>query len=215
MILFTFIAQAVLDKFQHLFEKIKFVLIPLHFWKAGKTNFQKDLSSPIDVQTESTIERMSFFNSLPQSLKSIKKHSPSNETSNDIKIIQHSNQQCKLKEYLLDHFKKESKAKKIIEDLFFNPSIQFSNGNTIVVNNTYTENNVRYFVYDLRHKSANFNPRYSIILQQLKLPSTYHANSTALTGDDDSWITFSFCKTQTYKIIQERTGSVRFNIEFR
>ena len=173
-------------------ENNKFVLIPLHLWKAGKTNFQTDLSSPIDVQTESTNERMSFFNSLPQSLKSNKKHSPSNDTSNDTRIVQPSNKQSKLKEYLLDVFKKDSKAKKILEELFSNPSIKFSNGNTIVVNNTDTEVNARDFVYDLRHKSANFNPRYSIILQQLKLPSTYLANSTALTGDDDSWITFSF-----------------------
>ena len=90
----------------------KIVFIPLHLWKAEKTNVQTDVSSPLGKRTESTNEKMSFFNSLPQSLKSIEKHSPFNNTSTNTRIRQFSNYQSKRREYLLDDFKKDSKAKK-------------------------------------------------------------------------------------------------------
>ena len=111
-----------------------------------KNNFQTDVRSRLNVQTESTNERISFFNSSHQLSKSNKKHSPSNDTPNDTGIRQLSNHHSKLKEYLLDDFKKDPKAKKIIEELFSNPSVKFSNGNTIVVSTTDTEVNVRDFV---------------------------------------------------------------------
>lgn len=169
-------------------ENNKFVLVPLHLWKEGCSISRVDSYSPSsDMISESNNEKMNFFN---RAQKIPKPSQSSGKEEKNVRTI--SSLSTKLKETLLEEFKRDSKAKKIVEELFDNNSIDFSINNTIIVRNTDTEVNVREFVYDMRHKSANFNPRYSIILQELKLPSRYVSNSTALSDNDDSWITFSF-----------------------
>ena len=54
----------------------------------------------------------------------------------------------RLKEYLLNEFRKDSNAKKIISELFEKKAITFSLNNPIVVDNVDTEVHARDFIHD-------------------------------------------------------------------
>ena len=165
-------------------ENNKFVLIPLHLWVQGTLQLPS-------IDTEPGDARIRFFKRkqpidpgyIGKNLITPKKISKDNDPPN---------QNERLKEYLLNEFRKDSNAKKIISELFENKAITFSLNNTIVVDNVDTEVHARDFIHNLRRKNGSFDPKYSIILNTLNFPQSYMTNNVALADDDNSWLSFSF-----------------------
>ena len=165
-------------------ENNKFVLIPLHLWEQGTLQLPS-------IDTEPGDARIRFFKRkqpidpsyIGKNLITPKKFSKDTDppTQNE-----------RLKEYLLNEFRKDSNAKKIISELFDNKAITFSLNNTIVVDNVDTQVHARDFIHNLRRKNGSFDPKYSIILNTLNFPQSYMTNTVALTDDDNSWLSFSF-----------------------
>lgn len=165
-------------------ENNKFVLIPLHLWEQGTLQLPS-------IDTEPGDARIRFFKRkqpidpsyIGKNLITTKKISKDTDPPK---------QNERLKEYLLNEFRKDSNAKKIISELFENKAITFSLNNTIVVDNVDTEVHARDFIHNLRRKNGSFDPKYSIILNTLNFPQSYMTNTVALTDDDNSWLSFSF-----------------------
>ena len=170
-------------------ENNKFVLIPLHLWEQGTLQLPS-------IDTEPEDARIRFF-------KRKQPIDPSYIGKNLIKPLKQNRkdgdpptQNKRLKEDLLNEFRKDSNAKKILSELFENKAITFSLNKTNVVDNVETEVHERDFIHNLKRRNGSFDPKCSIILYTLNFPQSYMSNTVALTDDDNSWLSFSFWKTQ-------------------
>ena len=165
-------------------ENNKFVLFPLHLWEQGTLQIPS-------IDTEPGDARIRFFKRkqpidpgyIGKNLITPKKVSKDTDPPN---------QNERLKEYLLNEFRKDSNAKKIFSELFENKAITFSLNNTIVVDNVDTEVHARDFIHNLRRTNGSFDPKYSIILNTLNFPQSYMTNTVALADDDNSWLSFFY-----------------------
>ena len=165
-------------------KNIRFVLIPLHPWEQGT------LQVP-SIDTEPGDARIRFFKrKQPIDPSYIGKSLITSEKIS--KDTDPPTQNERLKEYLLNEFRKDSNAKKTISELFEKKAITLTLNNTIVVDNVDTEVHARDFIHNLRRKNGSFDPKYSIILNTLNFPQSYMTNTAALTDDDNSWLSFSF-----------------------
>ena len=125
-------------------ENNKLVLTPLHLWEQGTLQLPSIDTEPGDARIRFFKRKQSFDPGyIGKNLITRKKISEDTDPSN---------QNERLKEYLLNEFRKDSNAKKIISELFENKAITFSRNNTIVVDKVDTEVHARDFIHNLRRK---------------------------------------------------------------